>query len=269
MAMNDANTANRPAINWRLAQAIALVAPALGYTVAFTREAAYCHVFKVPVEFISLSWNTIIVSVFGSLAGVYLAMLPFIMLWVTRSSKKPLGPVERRLYLICVIFVTLFVLAFRHLLARETAYVVGFVIVLALMLFLLPLSDPGARKIKGYRNQLEAYDDPSRKRELPFLKLLDLRTIVIFFLFLGAYGGAYLDGRAQALNQEEFLVPSTYPDSIVLRIYGDDMICAPLDPRSKVVEQTYFMLKASDSPKPTFTLTHTGRVFPAGQETER
>lgn len=259
MAINDVITETKESMNWKLAQLIALVAPAVGYILAFTHEVAYCEWFKIPIEFISLNWNVIITGVVASLGGAYLVMLPFIMLSLTKQSKRPMGHVERRVYFLVVIFVVLFAFAYRYLLVRELGYVISYLIGMAALLFLLPLSDTSIRKIKGYRNQLAAYDDPSRKPEDPFLKKwLNLRVIIVFILLVGAFGSAYLDGRAKAMNQEEFLIPSEYPNAVVLRIYGDSMICALVDLPSKVVERTYFVLKVGDSPKSTLTLTRTG-----------
>ena len=80
-------------------------------------------------------------------------------------------------------------------------------------------------------------------------------------LLVGAYTFTYLEGRAQAINQEEFYVPSPYPNTVVLRIYGGNIICAPVNQARREIEKTYFILKINDEPRPMLIATKTGRLY--------
>jgi hypothetical protein len=76
------------AIGWKYIQVIGLAAPVVGYTLAYVHEVAFFDWFHVPTEFITLTWDTIIVSAVASVAGAYLLILPFLMLSLTKYSKN-------------------------------------------------------------------------------------------------------------------------------------------------------------------------------------
>jgi hypothetical protein len=51
---------------------------------------------------------------------------------------------------------------------------------------------------------------------------------VVVFIFVSGY----LAGRADAWKKEVFLVPSSNPELVVLRIYGDNVVCGTLVQKS-------------------------------------
>ena len=65
----------------------------------------------------------------------------------------------------------------------------------------------------------------------------------------------YLDGRSVAMNRQVFYIPSTHPESIVVKIQGDSLICAPLYYMGKdnkgeeigIINQEFFKLNLNDS----------------------
>jgi len=77
--------------------------------------------------------------------------------------------------------------------------------------------------------------------------------VVLFLSFM-----FYSAGRAHALKQTEYLFPSTYEQSVVLRIYGDNMICAPVDRDKKEVQRSFFVLNVSGATPPTLKLEKIG-----------
>ena len=56
-------------------------------------------------------------------------------------------------------------------------------------------------------------------------------------------------GRFEAMWKTEFLVPSSAPGNVVLCTYGDYMVLAPFDKRTKEVEHSFSLLKKGDDPK--------------------
>ena len=62
---------------------------------------------------------------------------------------------------------------------------------------------------------------------------------------------AYMASNMDFWYQHTYLIPSTQPDSVVLRIYGDKVICAPLSGNT-TVERSFFSLNISE---PNMTLT--------------
>ena len=115
--------------------------------------------------------------------------------------------------------------------------------------------------MKSYSQKLAAYDNLQRKSEAPFLKRFGIGGAIIFMLLIGAFVFSYLGGRAQAMNQDEFYIPSTHPNSIILRIYGDKLICANFDEERREIKREYFILKANEQPIPVLISTKTGRLY--------
>lgn len=69
---------------------------------------------------------------------------------------------------------------------------------------------------------------------------------LFFFVLVGAWM-AHSVGNAQALQQREFLVPSTKSNSVVVRAYGDRFICAEYDiVTKKLTRKLFFLTPSSD-----------------------
>jgi hypothetical protein len=134
--------------------------------------------------------------------------------------------------------------------------------VIALYLFIFPFIDPDARKVTGYRKKLAAYDEKSAITSKSIFRWLDLRIVLVAAMLIGAYLGTYLSARSQAFTKTEYLIPSGYPNAIVIRIYGDKVVCAYYNPQTKIVETQYFVLNLTDLSKPGLTLTKTGQLLP-------
>lgn len=245
---------------WNWFRIVLVIAPALGYTLAYTYEIGYCNVFKIPKEFIFLNWTTVIIGITAAFGGSLLMIWFVMMLLVPRQATKSMGPIRRRLYVLFIIFSFSFFVSFKYLLAKELIFIIAYLVAMAATLFLLPLLDKDIRKIKGYSNKLIAYDERLKTSEDPLLKRIGSRGIIVIMLLVGAYTFTYLEGRAQAINQEEFYVPSTYPHAVVLRIYGDNIVCAPVNQARREIERTYFILKTDDEPRPMLIAIKTGRL---------
>jgi hypothetical protein len=87
-------------------------------------------------------------------------------------------------------------------------------------------------------------------------------VILAILLLLAILPLAFLVGRGEAMSQQDFLVtftnPSMPPDTVVLRIYGDKMVCASFDFEKREVTKTFFVLKLDDEPRPKIYLAKVG-----------
>lgn len=232
----------------------------LGYLLAYVHEVGYCNVYKVPKELIALDWTSVIIGVSAALGGSLFLVWFIAMLLLPTQPKQRMGPIRRRLYFLFLVFVFSFFIALRYLLISELIYVITYFIVLGVILFVFPVITKTSAKEKGYRRKLAAYDNEQRKSEGPFLKWLGLRGVILIMLLFGIFTFSYLEGRIEAVNQDEFYVPSTYPNSIVLRIYGDTLICANVDVELREIEKEYFIIKTHDQPPPVLMSIKTGRL---------
>jgi len=113
----------------------------------------------------------------------------------------------------------------------------------------------------GYIKKLVAQDKADRQTPYPLTfitKHLRSTTIGILLFVLLLFSLPYFSGEDTATKQEYFLVPSTNANSVVLRIYGDELICTELDKQSNKPNGKFFILKLADEPRPTLSLQKVG-----------
>lgn len=120
---------------------------------------------------------------------------------------------------------------------------------LTFMDFIFPLMSQ--RKVRGYLNKLEA-DEKSYGESflnLPagirrhFVSILMVIVTVTIILTTG-----YYEGKRNALIREEYLVPSTYPESVVVKVYQDYLICTQLNQEPDSAETTFFLMSIDEEP---------------------
>ena len=89
----------------------------------------------------------------------------------------------------------------------------------------------------------------------------------LLYLFFISVVLANLAGDAAAISQKEFLVTNTTPAMVVLRVYGDTMICAPFDRNSHEVKKSFTLLKMAEDPKLVLSLENVGPLKPVDKLT--
>lgn len=67
----------------------------------------------------------------------------------------------------------------------------------------------------------------------------------LIVLSIGILGLSYLIGNGEAFRQTSFLTIKSRPDVVVLRTYGDRLICAPFDKNNKEVKRELLILNIS------------------------
>jgi hypothetical protein len=65
-------------------------------------------------------------------------------------------------------------------------------------------------------------------------------------------------GAANAGRQTEFLVSHSSPQTIILRIYGDNLIGAPFDEKTKSVKSSFFVFKITSDYQKELSLEKVG-----------
>jgi hypothetical protein len=248
--------------NWQTVAALfGLVAP-IGYGAAYLREWGFCSVFGIPIEFIQVNVTTVLIAITSGV-GVLFFLFWVADLFYTLSRQKKLknfGPVKRRL-----LFDVLFLVIFGCLFALFPPLIYTWPLLLPFLFFLVftqfvaPLITQ--KQIPGYISKLEAQDRVERETPLLLdyvvkragITIVSLGILVAMFLC-----AMFLLGYSTAERQTDFLVPSTHQDSVVLRIYGDNLVCAPFDIKTKEVDKTFFIIKLDDEPRPQLRLVRLG-----------
>lgn len=213
----------------------------MAYLTSYTYEAGYAGFFGIPERMIKLDLISVCIS-FGAILTSLLLFFFVInivyMLWPVRPS--PLGRCFLRLLPILII------VAFCRLVTKDWQLLISplglFMIWLIFIEFVFPLFQRG----KTYREKLEAQEEVERNVQDIFHLMMrspGMRTALIsFLLILCLLLMAGLTGDSQASKRENFLMISGEDDIVVLRIYGDRLICAPLDRVDRTVHRSILIM---------------------------
>ena len=168
-----------------------------------------------------------------------------------------------RFLIICVFVVLIAIL----LPFSEWKYLLPLLIVpllFAIQVFVLPLITH--RKKGGYLERYQAEDEVWRTARQSLFQQLAIKTGNTVFLLIGMLilGTVLVTmaGRGKALQQTNFPVTNTVPEMAVLRVYGDNMICAPFDRKTREVKKTFSVLKIGEDSKLIISIENIGPLKP-------
>jgi len=229
---------------------------------AFLYEKGYCDTFGIPISFISIDLTNVFITV-----GILIGIIAFWILGLAIiTSLKPKSPTLKRvlspLFGPTWLFLLLLILfwgSWIYLIIFVIAY-----IVVALVLVLSNLKEK--EKTKSEITQEVKTQNEFNPRLEAFINSLVSKigkrsTVIIFITFFVSFilvTLSFLVGTVNATKQTDFLIPSTNNSSIVLRIYGDNLVCAPFDRASKIMQREYFIIKLGESPTTSFKMENIG-----------
>ena len=236
---------------------------AVGYIFAFVYEAGFAKVFSIPLSFIAVSLTNVLI-VAGSLLLVGNLVFSTANLVFTVSDRFN-GPISKRVKLLMPVLLYSMALALvaagtRLLSKAIIGLMIGWLISIFFE-FIFPLL---TQRGKGsYQEKLVAQDElDARTRGSDLYGLLARRFGVgpynLVLSLLMALVVIYFAGQSEAMRQSRYLVTSTSPEMVVLRIYGDKMICAPIDRDSGEIEPRFTVLKVADDPELVLQLEEVG-----------
>lgn len=228
----------------RISEGVLLALLSAGaYLLAYYYEKGYASAFNIPTSFINISLSSILT--FGTiLVGLILFLMPFInfffMVTVGRIHPALLRAIIPIAFIFIFLLIQVYFFGFQTL--RDWYLVLIYVVVFSLLQLAFPLIQSG----KTYVSKLEAQEkidgevvDAYALIQNKFGK--DSLLVIIAFI-LGMYI-ALSAGRAEAINQKDFLVTNSTPELVVLRIYGDNLICVPFDRITGEIEQNFSVIK--------------------------
>lgn len=249
--MENTSEANHKWHYWLLSSLILAAIPIIGYSLAFVYESQYCKFFGIPREFIFIDWTSLIIAI-GSFIGYF--VLVFATLWSPVFLRflgiRIPGLITRRIvrHAAVILYSALLVLRYH---STERFLLFLFIIPAYFMFFdfIWPLITQ--RKIHDYRKKLVEQDKVDSKPlfTLPNLLRKYLTSIITIAVALSLlFLIASFEGKRAAATKEDFLIPSSYPQSIVLKTYRDYLICAQLNSDNISIEAEYFFIKLGDDP---------------------
>jgi len=255
---------NSKTTNLRISEGIILALSSAGaYLFAFYYEKGFASVFSIPVSFITITLTSILT--FGAiLLGVILFSLPGISLLLTFTESNT-RPILKRTLLPIIIAVILLFVQFYFFGIDNWEQLLP-IIIIVFLIVLLQLVLPLIKQKSGkYIDKLEAYEK-ERAADLFVDAAVVVRDrfgnapIIIVLIFLFGITIAGTAGRSEAIKQEEFLVTNTTPEMVVLRIYGDNMICVPFDRITGEIEKDFTVLKITDDSDLVLKLENIGQL---------
>lgn len=231
----------------------------VAYMAAFLYEVGFDSVFGIPVEFINLNLTT--VCTVGTAWLVIIVMIYFVgelmfQLWPKGANVHPVySKLSDFIPSFIIVIVLLFLYDFKW---KEWIATGAFLLTFLLIDLISPLITQRGKKT--YRDKLKANDGRlPRETFLGFAaERLGVSTIVIILLLVYGFWFSYHIGRSKAMTKNEFLVVATSPEMVVLRTYGDKLICAPFDRTTNEVKRTFSILKIAEDANLKLSLEKVG-----------
>lgn len=223
---------------------ILALASAGAYLFAFYYEKGYASAFKIPTSLIAVNLTSVLI--FGAIfISIILAVLPYANLLMSLTIGRTHPAIQRAAIPVIIVFVFLsiqiYVFGFSNW--KNWLYILALLIVLLFLQFVFPLI---AQRGRTYVKKLEAQEDTERQFVDSYALLqrkFGNESLLIILLFLVGLSTALSAGTAEAIRQEEFLVTNTKPELVVLRIYGDNLICVPFNRATGEIEQSFSVIK--------------------------
>jgi hypothetical protein len=211
---------------------------ALGYLITYIYEWGYAFRFNIPVTLISPSLTTAF-----AVAMSLFVVIPVIMYGRSsladitfRISPKwyPAAATASPLLVVCAASLIAFsLISISHILWFGTS-------VLFVATFIVPIfTQRGTRKytekIEAHRKQYLAEHRKWLERNRTFRDFLSNHPQFLVLLGVAVVYGPAIIGFGNAYSQKDFLVLQDAPDTVVLRIYGENMICTTYDNTTRTV----------------------------------
>ena len=242
---------------------IIAVLSAYGYLLAWLHEIAAAAVFGVPAELVQVSMRTV-TSV--GLSAAVLALLGFLLTsLVYDSTQRACHPVRRRVIVEVPAGVAGVLLGTTYPTSWTTWLAISLLFIFFVLLdWLVPLLLTNTR---GYMEKLRHHDKnvmdytPTSTlvrrvyQRWPYYQMVLFLAAVIMLATVSR-------GVWQARRQEHFFVPSIAPDTVVLRIYGNRLICAPVDRTTKQITRDFLFLRLGDDPEMVLRSERIGPLRP-------
>lgn len=238
---------------------VALI-PALAYAIALMYELGFASYFGIPNSLVYVDFSSFAVSILSlfvvAVVIFFVANLLFI-LWPEsrREDIQYFYPLLiGGLYLLAI-----FLVRKEFLPVLKNSWLVIFLIFLD---YVIPIFE--YRKEKGYINKIKAHwnaEAPVIGRSLVgkmhakfgYFRVVSLFIILLFPLLL-----SFNVGISEAKGRSSFLVFQEESEYVVLRIYGDIMVCAQFQRTERKIVQMFVLKKIGETPGLRLSLERVG-----------
>lgn len=258
----------------RVTDAVLLAIASSGaYLLSFLYERGYAKYFGIPPEFINVSLVNLLIFGAGIVSFIVGGYLFFDLVFPFIRPKHPYlafwAPVIAVLFFIAVLL-PLFLFGWVGLWFFLVLLGVWFLVVFIFLVWPLIVHRKHGGWMKRYDKQFEQAVNEAKTVELERVHLqafiggrLGYKNFgLLIFLLIQSTILSGAAGNFKAEKQEDFLITNTTPTMVVLRVYGDNMICAPLDRNAKEVKKSFVILKIAEDKKLMLNLEKVGPLKP-------
>jgi len=256
------DTENKPlnVMDWLTKGLTISILPCIAYFLEFKYEEGFCMTFGIPNYFIKPDITTVLIFA-SAIVGI-----SFMLMWLIESCislsenpQKEQAPFLHflRLYAPVIMIILLFFSIYRNH-HREWMPIGIFILIFTILDFIGAF---GEDKSKPLLSRLRG---PAYFFLTPGTILSKVRVrfgVGVFVLFLVIYLGSTICrslGNAEALEQRTFLIPTSQPDMIVVRVYGDRAICCQLDKKLRKPLKKFAIIQLGKEASNTFSAEEIG-----------
>lgn len=259
---NEREEQERTILGFKLPEGLLVLAiPALAYIYAFSHERGFTRYFNLPSNVIIIDTTSLL------LFGLYVIIaLPLILTLVNLSVNMHLLPYVSKIHSGRGLvggsgLVGIALLIAGTYLQFQYSFIISAAGVTLLLFHLVALGGAiydfaDIHRLDRISDLLTLPDLGYERRLFTYYLLFLLSTLWIISLFVG---------RVQAQAQSQFLVTNTNPEMVVLRKYGDNLICATFDRTTKEVYPNFSIIDAK-RPDLMLSLENVGPLEPVDPE---
>ena len=223
---------------------------ALGYLITYIYEWSYASRFNIPVALISPSLTTVFavtVALLAVIPAITYARLELGNITIRIAPKLyPALAIGSPVLAICAAALVSF-----SLISMFNLFTLGSVLFF-IATFVIPIFTQRGKgkyseKVVAHHKQCLTEYGKWLERNRTFRDFLSNYPLFLFLLSAAVLAVPAIVGYGNACCQKDFLVIQDAPDTVVLRIYGENMICASYDKTTRTVLPKFVVHKLTGS----------------------
>jgi len=239
---------NKTTKNWITEGIVIALIPFLGYLFTFAFESGYATFFNFPKEFINIGLPQVVITI--SILYTTAVLLFFGIEFLSFVFFKN----EPSLYHNIVSFLPLFGYSIGYFIISGWSAAIPFIIlifILGFSSFIAPLITESDKK--DYESKLQAFDKSDWEfREdrgvlsVRLIRMIGHRNIMLIINLFICFGLTQTLGGVLASRQIRFFVIPSKPEKVILKIYGENLICAEFNRKTKNLKSEISIYKSVD-----------------------
>jgi len=232
--------------------ALLALATAAAYLLAFRYESGYASYFGIPTDLIAVDLRSLLLFGVGFVT-LAVALLIAVNFLVMTFPSKVHPALKRTLFTITFFSIFCFIPVALYGIDHPEKWWWVLIIYILLLFFQLIYPVFAAKREHGYLNKLAAFHASADRRpdlDTAAEARFGMSPVLLVSLFLIGIAIARIGGEATAMKRTSFLVLGSKPPRVVLRTYGDTLVCALADLERHEVIADFLLIKVGNNSYP-------------------